>query len=369
VPRIALVVGSVISILCSVSVAAEDVETLFERRIAPVLEQRCASCHNPDKREGGLDVTSRDSLLKGGDSGAAVVAGKLDESILLDMVTGAKPEIPKNAKPLTEDEIAVLRQWIKDGADWSDGVKISAELWSLRRIARPEQPATRDADWVKTPIDAFIAKRLEADELRPAPRADRLTLLRRATFDLHGLPPTPQEIDDFLVDQSENAFAKVIDRLLDSPRYGERWGRHWLDLANYADSHGFELDYAVSDIERGYSSAAEEGVGMLRRCAAWGFGVLIVVAFLNSIALAVYATAIGGASVYQENGRYFVNSYGRFTEVSEGQASWVRAHKRAVFVTHALAILVGGPLLMYAVRDRTPGRPAEPAAAPERGGM
>ena len=134
-------------------------------------------------------------------------------------------------------------QWIKNGAVWSNGVKISGELWSLRPIARPEPPAVRDADWVNTPIDAFIAKRLEADELRPAPRADRLTLLRRATFDLHGLPPTPQEIDAFLADQSENAFAKVIDRLLESPRYGERWGRHWLDLANYADSHGFELDY------------------------------------------------------------------------------------------------------------------------------
>jgi hypothetical protein len=238
-----MVVGSVISLLCSVSVATEDAGTLFERRVAPLLEQRCASCHNPDKREGSLDVTSRDSLFKGGDSGAVVVSGKADESILLDMVTGAKPEMPKNAKPLTENEIADLRQWINDGAVWSDGVQVSAELWSLRRIARPELPAVRDADWVKTPIDAFIAKRLEANGLRPAPRADRLTLIRRATFDLHGLPPTPKEIDDFLADQSKNAFAKVIDRLLESPRYGERWGRHWLDLANYADSHGFELDY------------------------------------------------------------------------------------------------------------------------------
>jgi hypothetical protein len=107
---------------------------------------------------------------------------------------------------------------------------------------------------------------------------------------------------------------------------------------------------------------------MLRRCAAWGFGVLIVVAFLNSVALAAYATAIGGASVYQEDGRYYVNSHGRFTEVSAGQASWVRAHKRAVFVTYVLAILVGGPLLLYAVRDRTPGRPAEPGAAPHPAG-
>ena len=107
---------------------------------------------------------------------------------------------------------------------------------------------------------------------------------------------------------------------------------------------------------------------MFRRCAAWAFGVLIVVALLNSIALVVYATAIGGASVYQENGRYFVNSHGRYTEVSAGQASWVRAHQRAVLVTHALAILVGGPLLVYAVRDRTPGTPAGPGAAPDPAG-
>jgi hypothetical protein len=222
---------------------ASEADARFERQISTILEQRCASCHHPDKREGGLDVTSRESLLKGGESGAAVAPGKSDQSLLLDMVTGPEPQMPKNGKPLTEKELAGIRQWIQEGAVWPDGVKVSGELWSLRPIRRPEPPAINRVSWVKNPIDAFIANRLEATGLEPSSPADRIALIRRATFDLHGLPPTPKEIDDFVADRSDHAFEKVIDRLLDSPRYGERWGRHWLDLANYADSHGFELDY------------------------------------------------------------------------------------------------------------------------------
>lgn len=220
-----------------------DSASHFERRIAPILTERCAACHNSDKHEGGLDVTSRDSLLKGGDSGPALVPGSLDESWLLDMVSGDEPMMPKDSKPLSDEELAELRKWIEAGADWPAGVKVRAELWSLRPVKRPEVPKVRDSASVTSPIDAFIVQRLEEEELSPAPQADRITLIRRATFDLHGLPPTPKEIDDFLADTSSDAFAKVIDRLLKSPRYGERWGRHWLDLASYADSHGFELDY------------------------------------------------------------------------------------------------------------------------------
>jgi hypothetical protein len=220
-----------------------DSTAFFERRIAPLLSERCAACHNPDKRRGGLDVTSRESLLKGGDSGPAVVPGKLDEGSLLDLVSGAKPKMPKNGKPLTAAQLADLRRWINAGAEWPDGVRVSGELWSLQAVSRPEPPGVKQLDWVATPVDAFILRRLEEEGLKAAPRADRVTLIRRATFDLHGLPPTPQEIADFLADTSADAFAKVLDRLLASPRYGERWGRHWLDLASYADSHGFELDY------------------------------------------------------------------------------------------------------------------------------
>ncbi|MBW3598007.1 MAG: PSD1 and planctomycete cytochrome C domain-containing protein [Planctomycetes bacterium] len=222
---------------------AQEPGTLFERRIASILSDRCASCHNPEKREGGLDVTSRDSLLKGGDSGPAITPGNADESWLLDIVAGDEPEMPKNATPLTGEELADLRDWIETGAEWPDGIQVTAQLWSLRPVVRPAVPSVKDSERIATPIDAFILRRLEEEGLNPAPRAERLTLIRRATFDLHGLPPTPEEIDDFLSDASPNAFAKVVDRLLKSPRYGERWGRHWLDLASYADSHGFELDY------------------------------------------------------------------------------------------------------------------------------
>lgn len=215
----------------------------FENRIAPILSERCAACHNPDKREGGLDVTSRESLFKGGDSGPAIVSDNLDESWLLDMVSGDEPAMPKDSKPLSGKELADLRQWIEAGADWPEGVAVSAELWSLRPVKRPTVPKVNDSDWVTSPIDAFILQRLEDEGLKPAPRAERIALIRRATFDLHGLPPTPEEIDDFLADETAEAFAKVVDRLLKSARYGERWGRHWLDLASYADSHGFELDY------------------------------------------------------------------------------------------------------------------------------
>jgi mono/diheme cytochrome c family protein len=222
---------------------AGNSKAFFERRIAPILSESCASCHNGDKHRGGLDLTNRKSLLEGGDSGAAIVPGKLDEGSLLTMVGGDKPKMPKSGKPLTPAQLADLRQWINNGAEWPTGVRVSAELWSLRPVARPNVPQIENADWIKTPIDAFILRRLQEEGLKPAPPADRIALIRRATFDLHGLPPTPKEIDDFVADTSADAFAKVIERLLASPRYGERWGRHWLDLASYADSHGFELDY------------------------------------------------------------------------------------------------------------------------------
>jgi hypothetical protein len=232
--------------LASLAIAggsSEDSKSHFERRIAPILSQRCAACHNSDKREGGLDVTSRESLVKGGDSGPAISPGSLDESWFMDMVTGDEPMMPKDSEPLSTEQLADLRQWIEAGADWPAEVEVAGQLWSLCPVQRPEVPKVSDSTWVTTPIDAFILKRLDDEGLKPAPRADRVALIRRATFDLHGLPPTPEAIDNFLADDSADGFAKVIERLLESPRYGERWGRHWLDLASYADSHGFELDY------------------------------------------------------------------------------------------------------------------------------
>lgn len=229
--------------LSSSTRAGEDPASQFKDKVAPILESRCASCHNKDKREGGLNVTSLASLLEGGDSGPAVVPQKPDESWLLEMVSGDEPEMPKNSKRLTSGEITDLRRWIESGAEWPESVKVKAVLWSLRPVANSDIPVVEDKAWAKTPIDAFILQRLEQEGIRPAPQADRRTLIRRATFDLHGLPPTPEEVDAFLADESDDAYTRLLNRLLASPRYGERWGRHWLDLASYADSHGFELDY------------------------------------------------------------------------------------------------------------------------------
>jgi hypothetical protein len=236
--------------LLAIGVGRASAEDFFAERVAPVLRQRCVSCHNARKSRNGLDLTSRDRLLKGGESGPAVVPGDAAKSLLVEMVSGAKPRMPKQGARLTAEEIADLRKWIDDGAAWpqtvklddADKARVGPDWWALRPLVRPEVPAARDAGWVKTPIDAFIRATLDAKGLSPTPPADRRTLIRRVTFDLHGLPPTPAESDAFVNDDSPNAYEKLIDRLLASPRYGERWGRHWLDVAHYGDTHGYDKD-------------------------------------------------------------------------------------------------------------------------------
>jgi hypothetical protein len=224
--------------------------TLFSERVAPLLQQRCASCHNSTKKRGGLDLTTREHLLAGGDTGPAVKPGAAADSLLLQMIVGADAKMPKKGLKLTVDEAAALRQWIDDGAPWPKGVTVAgdkpapadADWWSLRPLTRPAVPAVKDKAWGRTPIDAFVLAAMEAKGLHPSPAADKTTLLRRVTFDLIGLPPTPEEIDAFLGDNSENAYEKVVDGLLASPRYGERWCRHWLDVVHYADTHGYDKD-------------------------------------------------------------------------------------------------------------------------------
>ncbi len=219
-----------------------DVE-LFSTQVAPLLRDHCARCHNAQTKRGGLDMTTRTALLRGGDEGPVLVPGNAGKSRLLDMVSGVTPRMPRQGKPLTPQQVATLRRWIEGGATWPDGVELlKRDWWSLAPLTRPAVPAVKDAAWVRTPVDAFVLARLEQEGLKPSPEADRATLLRRATFDLHGLPPTPAEIDAFVADKSPDAWEKVVDRLLASPRYGERWGRHWLDLAHYADTHGYDKD-------------------------------------------------------------------------------------------------------------------------------
>jgi len=225
-----------------------DAEEFFETRVRPVLANSCHACHTGSEL-GGLRVDSRESLLKGGKSGPAIVPGKPEESLLIRAVqqVDEKLKMPMGSK-LKGQEIADLTEWVKAGAPWpesktsqptaKDGPFITAErrkFWSFRPLTKPAPPAVKDAGWAKAPVDRFILAALEARKLQPAAAADKRTLIRRASLDLIGLPPLPEEVEVFLKDSSPNAFAKVVDRLLSSPHYGERWGRYWLDVARYAE--------------------------------------------------------------------------------------------------------------------------------------
>ena len=230
--------------------AASD---FFEREVRPIFAEHCQSCHGAKKQESGLRLDSAKGLAAGGDGGAAIVPGSLDKSLLIEAVrySGAT-KMPPRGK-LSEKAIASLEKWVTAGArGWNadsnerpassvdDKSKNAArEHWAFQPIRSPVIPAVKAADRVATPVDAFILARLEAAGIAPSPPADRRTLLRRATFDLHGLPPTPAEIAAFEADSAPEAFSRVIERLLDSPRYGERWGRHWLDVARYSDTKGY----------------------------------------------------------------------------------------------------------------------------------
>jgi mono/diheme cytochrome c family protein len=226
--------------------AAED--RLFRDKVAPVLERRCVSCHGDPAPKGGLRVTTAKGVLRGGESGPAVVPGKPDESLLVEMISGDPPEMPRKGEPLSPAEVAAVREWVERGARWPDGLVLrnrrfeGESWWAVRPLRRPEVPTVKAPGWVRTPVDAFVLSWLEKEGLVPAHEADRRTLLRRLSFDLTGLPPTPAEIDAFLNDENPGAYERVVDRLLASPHYGERWGRHWLDVAHYGDTHGYDKD-------------------------------------------------------------------------------------------------------------------------------
>ncbi len=210
----------------------------FDRQVRPILSDACFQCHGPDeaKREGGLRLDVAEAALKGGDSGPAIVAGNLDASEVWKRVTSTDPSLvmppPKSGKTLKPEQIAVLKQWIKDGAEFQGH-------WAFQRVDRPVVPAVAG---VSNPIDAFIRQRLAQEGLSPSPEASRETLIRRASLDLTGLPPTLAEVDAFVSDMSPNAYEKVLDRLLASPHYGEQMAHQWLDFARYADSNGFQTD-------------------------------------------------------------------------------------------------------------------------------
>lgn len=222
----------------------------FARDIQPIFAKACIECHGPEKSKASLRLDVKADALKGGDTGALLVAGDSAKSLLIQVVEGTHAEIsrmPKKKDPLTPEQIALLRQWVDQGATWPDDVikeDVRLNHWAFKSPVRPALLEPRNKRWVRNPIDAFILARLEKDKLTPSPEADRTTLLRRLSLDLIGLPPTPQEVDAFLADKSADAYEKQVERLLASPHYGEKWGRHWLDAARYADSDGFEKDKA-----------------------------------------------------------------------------------------------------------------------------
>jgi mono/diheme cytochrome c family protein len=234
----------------------------FETKIRPVLVENCHTCHSAKagKAKGGLTLDSRAGALKGGDNGPVIVPGDPGKSRLVTAIgyTNVDLQMPPKGK-LSEASVADVTAWIKAGAPWPDEptsaaaratsfdlAKRKAEHWAWRPVRRPAVPEVRNLKFpISNPVDAFLLAKLQATGLEPAPPADKETLRRRATFDLTGLPPTPAEIDAFLADTSPDAFAKVIDRLLASPRFGERWSRHWLDLVRYAETRGHEFDYPV----------------------------------------------------------------------------------------------------------------------------
>ena len=232
---------------------------IFEKDIRPILKAHCFDCHGEgEKLSGGLDLRLKRFMLKGGDDGPVIVPGKPDQSLLFKLVHSG--EMPKREKKLTREQIALIKDWIADGANTArpepaelgKGSGITEEeraFWSFQPIRTPPVPNTKTKDRARTPVDAFLVAALNKQQLGFSPDAEKVTLLRRAHLDLIGLPPTPSEVDAFLVDAAPDAYERLIDRLLESPHYGERWGRHWLDIAGYADSDG----YSDADPPRPYA--------------------------------------------------------------------------------------------------------------------
>lgn len=262
-PRLALM-----ACLCLFSLKSAFGQTMdgafFEKKIRPILVEHCQDCHGEKKQKSSLRVDSLQALLTGGESGPCLVPGKPDDSLLVRVIEQGEPYAMPPKGKLPRDQMSNIRLWVKAGAPWPGAttggtpkpspspLKTSAEtpLWSFQRPHQAPIPRVQDEGWCRSPIDRFLLAALEAKGLKPAPEADRRTLLRRVTFDLTGLPPTPQELDAFETDRTPDAFERVVNRLLASPAYGERWGRHWLDLARYADSNGMDENMAHANAFR-----------------------------------------------------------------------------------------------------------------------
>ena len=263
--------GFGLAVLCLLSLsvaplASSAAEISFSKDVRPILEQKCLQCHGSDTPMSNLDLRTREGMLKGGVRGAAVIPGDASESRVYLQISGREGPVMPMGGALSDDEILTLKDWINQGAKWDVGKieaglqsaqpadtkaaekaeKISAEArnwWAFQQPLRHAKPKVAGKRWSRNPVDAFIKAKLDEEGLVPAPRGGKRTLVRRAYLDLLGLLPSPSEVEAFVNDKSRNAFKNLVDRLLESPRYGERWGRHWLDVARYADSGGYEHDY------------------------------------------------------------------------------------------------------------------------------
>ncbi|MGH9630593.1 MAG: PSD1 and planctomycete cytochrome C domain-containing protein [Bryobacteraceae bacterium] len=220
----------------------------FVRDIEPIFAKRCQACHGSAQQMNGLRLDSGEEALKGGYSGPVIIPGKSAESKLIHRVASTKTgfAMPPAGEKLSKEEVGMLRAWIDAGAKWpaseAKAPNPKSTHWSYQPIERPEPPKVKNSEWVRNPIDAFVLARLEKEGIEPAPEASKNTLARRVYLDLIGLPPEPKELEAFLADDSPGAYERLVDRLLESPHYGEKWARHWLDLAHYADSDGYEKD-------------------------------------------------------------------------------------------------------------------------------
>lgn len=261
--RSATFVCVALGFLTSTAAFADDQAAFFERNVRPLLLEHCTACHGEEQQEAELRLDSLAAMLEGGDRGPAIEPGNAKESLLILAVRHDEDEdlaMPPELDKLADAEIVALAKWINDGAIWPEGtVRIGADTptdrmdelreshWSFRPMQRPTPPAVQKATWLRNDVDRFILARQEEAGLTPANGASRRTLVRRAFFDLIGLPPTPAEVDEFMKDPADDAYEQLIERLLARPEYGQRWARHWLDVVRYADTAGDASDYPVPE--------------------------------------------------------------------------------------------------------------------------
>ena len=257
-PLLLLFVGSILA-GSSTSATEQEGDRFFLEKIRPVLESSCFGCHSEAaaKIKGGLLLDSREGLLRGGDTGPAAVPGKNDESLLIQAIRHEDGLVMPPGKPKLADAVlGDFKRWVDMGLPFPGSANAVAKVddarkhWAFQPVKKTIPPAVLQGTWVKTPVDAFILAKLEGRGWKPSPPAEARELIRRVTFDLTGLPPTPEEVDAFLADETPEAYERVIDRLLASPRYGERWAQHWLDLIRFAESEGYEYDRSIPDAWR-----------------------------------------------------------------------------------------------------------------------